>query len=226
MKHIFKVIIAGICLGIILVFIKEGLQIDDDAFTRYYYWIAAVVVIGAVAVNLVYNISYQNRVRKAAKLLDEEKPLEYLSEIEKLLKSAKGNNLRNVLTLDLAAGYVEIKQFDKAIPMLEELSSKRLTGSAVKVAHQINLCLCYFETEQSEKAMKLYDKSQILFEKYRNGKIYGANIALLDILAAIQDGSLTQAEQILNEAKKKYENPRFQKAFYEVSDVLDEHKEQ
>ena len=118
-------------------------------------------------------------------MLSEEKPQEYIDGIENLLKTAKGKTLRNILELNLAAGYIEIKQFDIAIPMLEKLSHERLSGFSVNVVHKINLCLSYFETTQYEKAITVYNENQGLFQQYRHHKIYGGNIAILDIIAAI-----------------------------------------
>ena len=86
-------------------------------------WIVApAIVIGALIINVCYNLFYFNKVKKIVKLLNEEKPQEYIDRIEDLLKTAKGKNLRNILELNLAAGYIETKQFDIAIPLLEKLS--------------------------------------------------------------------------------------------------------
>ena len=137
-------------------------------------------------------------------MLSTEKPQEYIDGIENLLKTAKGKILRNILELNLAAGYIEAKQFDIAIPMLEKLSHERLSGSSVNVVHKINLCLSY----------------QGLFQQYRHHKIYGGNIAILDIIAAIINEQYNQAEELLDTAKKMYDDPRLQKSFREILDIL------
>ena len=70
------------------------------------YWIASItLVLGAVLINLCYSLIYFNKSKKIIKLLSEEKPQEYIAGIENLLKTAKGKNLRNILELNLAAGY-------------------------------------------------------------------------------------------------------------------------
>lgn len=155
MRRIVKIAAIGICVGLFLVIIKEGFQIDGAAFWRAYWILAPIIVAGAVMINVFYNISYQNRVKKIAKLLDEEKPQEY---------------------------------------------------------------------GQSDKAMALYHESQALFQKYRNGKIYGANIAVLDILAAINKEQYVQAERLLAVARETYQGVRFQKAFHEIAQRLSEIK--
>lgn len=104
--------------------------------------------------------------------------------------------------------------------MLEELSDKQLKGSSILVVHRINLCISYFETAQYEKAKAVYDNNQQLFQKYRNSKIYGANIIILDIMAAIIQKQYALAEELLEVAYKTYDTPRFQKSFQEISDTL------
>lgn len=224
MKRIVKTAAIGICVGVLLVIVKESFQIDEAVFKRTCWIAAPVAVIGALLINIFYNISYQNKVRKIARMLDEEKPQEYIDGMEVLLRTAKGKNLRNVLQLNLAAGYLESKQFDTAIVMLEELSDGHLQGSGVNAAHRINLCMAYFETGQFDKAMVLYHESQVFFQKYRNGKIYGASIAVLDIWAAINNEQYGQAEELLAMASKTYVDSRFQKAFHEIAHKLSEIK--
>ena len=57
--------------------------------------------------------------------------------------------------------------------------------------------MSYFGTEQYEKAKELYDKNRKLFEQCRNSKIYGANVAILDILVTIS---------FLNKSIQKHNN--------------------
>ena len=86
--------------------------------------------------------------------------------------------------------------------MLEKLSHERLRGFSVNLVHKINLCLSYFETEQYEKAITVYNENQGLFQEYRYHKIYGGNIAILDVLAAIINEQYNQAEELLDIAKR------------------------
>lgn len=220
MKRVLKIILAGIGIGVLLIFFQRILHIDEAVFVRGY-WIAAPgIVIGAGAFNLCYNLYYLNQVKKSVILLDGGQAEEYIDRITALLKTAKGQNLRNILLLNLAAGYVETKQFDRAIPMLEELSAKRLKGSAVNMVHKVNLCMSYFETEQYEKAMEVYERNQVLFQKYRQDSTYGGYIVMLDVAAAIMEEQYERAEKLLDTSKEQYDDSRLQKAFGELQDVL------
>ena len=224
LKRAAKIVLIGVCFGLILLFLKISFRIDDAAFMHGYWIVAVAIVLGAVLINVCYNLIYFNKVKKIAKLLSEEKPQEYIDGIENLLKTAKGKTLRNILELNLAAGYIEVKQFDIAIPMLEILSHERLRGSSVNVVHKINLCLSYFETAQYEKAITVYNENQGLFQQYRHHKIYGGNIAILDIIAAIINEQYNQAEELLDTAKKMYDDLRLKKLFREILDILNKAK--
>lgn len=220
MKRILKIIAIGIGFGVILLVVQKSLHMDLDSFLHVYWMLAPVLVIGAVLFNVGYNLFYQRKVRKLAEFLEEGKIQEYISGMEALLKRAKGKGLRDLLTLDLAAGYVEAKHFDKAVPMLEELGASLTKNSGVKTVYCINLCMSYFETGQYEKAMQLYEESQPLFEKYRGGKLYGSNIAVLDILALIRKEQYEEAGKILSYHKEKDGTPGMQKAFCELEKLL------
>ncbi len=80
---------------------------------------------------------------------------------------------------------------------------------------------CFGHTIFSPKAKALYDENRNLFEQYRNSKIYGANVAILDVFVAIINKQYEQAKEMLDMACKQYDNPRFQKVFHEVSYMLE-----
>lgn len=150
----------------------------------------------------------------------EEKPQEYIDGIQALLKTAKGRYLQNILRLNLTAGYMEQKRFEEAMQILEELSDRQRKSAIVNVVYCINLFICYFETNQYEKAIALYHENSRLIEKFRYSKSYGANIAILDVLAMVIRKQYQEAEDLLEKAKQIYDTPQFQKAFQEISGKL------
>lgn len=220
MKRFLKIVVIGICLGLAMLIVQKGFQIDEDVFMRGYFIAAPAFIIGAVLLNVCYNISYQRKMSRIVTLLEQGKPREYIAEVERLLQTARGQNLRNILKLNLAAGYIEVKQFDRSIGLLEELSDKRLPGALVKMIHRLNLCMSYFYAEQFEKAMELYNSSQKYFGPYRDHSTYGGNIAVVDILAYIRKEQYGEAEKLLDTAKKSWDDPRLQNAFREIGNSL------
>lgn len=216
MKRILKIFIIGVCIGIVALLIQKFFHIDEDVFMRGYYIVAIVIIIGAVLFNILYNRYYFNKVRILSEQLLEEKPQAYIEGIQTLLKTAKGRYLQNTLRLNLTAGYMEQKRFEEAIQILEGLSDKQRKGAVVNVVYCINLFICYFETNQYEKATALYQANAQLLQKFRGGKSYGANIAILDIQTAIMKKDHEEAEDLLEKAKQTYDTPQFQKAFQEI----------
>ena len=116
---------------------------------------------------------------------------------------------------------MEQKRFEEAIEILEGLSHKQRKGAVVNVVYCINLFICYFETNQYEKATALYQANTQLLQKFRGGKSYGANIAILDTLMTIMKKDYQEAEDLLEKAKQTYDAPPFQKAFQEISGKLE-----
>ena len=220
MKRILKIFIIGVCIGIVALLIQKFFHIDEDGFMRGYYIVAIVIIIGAVLFNILYNRYYFKKVRILSEQLLEEKPQAYIEGIQTLLKTAKGRYLQNTLRLNLTAGYMEQKRFEEAIEILEGLSDKQRKGAVVNVVYCINLFICYFETNQYEKATALYQANAQLLQKFRGGKSYGANIAILDIQTAIIKKDYEEAEDLLEKAKQTYDTPKFQKAFQEISGKL------
>ncbi len=96
MKRVLRIAAFGICLGLVLLIVQRGFQIDEEDFMRTYWITAPAVVIGAVLVNVLYNISYQRKMRRIVTLLDTN-PKEYIAEVDKLLQTARGQSLRNIL---------------------------------------------------------------------------------------------------------------------------------
>lgn len=221
MKRIMKIFIIGVCIGIVALLIRKSFHIDEDVFMRGYYIAAIVIVIGAVLFNILYNRYYFKKVRVLSEQLLEEKPQAYIEGMQALLKTAKGRYLQNTLRLNLTAGYMEQKRFKEAVEILEGLSEKQRKGAVVNVVYCINLFICYFETNQYEKATALYQANVQLFQKFRGGKSYGANIAILDTLMTIMKKDYQEAEDLLEKAKQTYDAPPFQKAFQEISGKLE-----
>lgn len=263
MKRYIKLTLIGVGIGLLLVALQGALHLDKDVFFRWVYVIATAIVLGSLLSNIVYNLSYFKKVKKALALLEDGRPQEYIAEMEKLLQTAKGWKLRELLTMDLiigyledgrpqeyitevekllqtarghkmkalltvnlAAGYADLKEFDRAITLLEGISDQEPVDSTAETAYRLNLCICYFRTARREQAIALYKDSQTVFESQRKSKLYGGNIASLDILAAIQMEEYGRAEELLDQARQMWKAPRLQKTFQEMEHTLIEIKKE
>ena len=76
-------------MGFGLTAIQVILQIDKDVFMTGY-WVAALIFLtGVLLVNMLYNISYQRRMKQIAPLLEAGKPQEYIAGVEQLLETMR-----------------------------------------------------------------------------------------------------------------------------------------
>ena len=91
---------------------------------------------------------------------------------------------------------------------MESISDVKLSGD-LELVHRLNLCLCYFYQKQTGRAMALYESSQRILNPYRSSKLYGGNIAVLDIYAAIGHKDYARAAKLLQTARSTWDNPRF-----------------
>lgn len=109
MKRIIKICAIGVCIGIVLGMIQIHFHIDDSVFWCGYCIAAIVILVGTILINLLYNRYYFKKIRNLAEQFLKEDPQKYIDGIQVLLKTAKGQGLRNILLLDLTAGYM-VKQ--------------------------------------------------------------------------------------------------------------------
>ena len=215
----------GVCLGLVLVLIQNSFQIPEDVFMQGYWIGAIVVVLGMLVINISYNLYYIGKVKKLLNLLYGGEARGYIEGMEALLKTAKGKTLRSTLELNLAAGYMEEKDYGTAISLLEAVDPRQLRVDSARVVRAINLCESYFLAGQTEKAQTLYDSSRPLFTKFRTGKAYGGNIAIVDVLEEISRGEFDQAKILLDKAKSTYQEPYLQKAYEEIGAILEKPQE-
>lgn len=206
-------------MGILLAMVRQVFSIDRNVFLLGYWIAGAAVLVLLAAVGRLYYGKYQRGMVEAAKLREEGKTEEYIAQVEKLLESAKGQQLRNQLRLNLTAGYCDLKQYDRAAAILEELAGEKLKG-VVRTVHRLNLCCCYFYMGEWEKAMEWYGKSQGEFASFRNTAEYGGNVAVLDIFAEIARGQKERAGEMLENAKETWRNPRLQEDYQYLERLL------
>ena len=225
MKRIGKVILFGVCLGLVLVLIQNSFQIPEDVFMQGYWIGAIVVVLGALAINIFYNLYYTAKMKKLLPLLFGGEPRRSIEGMEALIKTAKGKTLRSTLELNLAAGYMEEKDYGTAISLLEAVEPRQLRVDSARVVRAINLCESYFLAGQREKAQTLYDSSRPLFAKFRTGKAYGGSIAIVDVLEEISRGEFDRAKALLDKAKSTYKEAYLQKAYEEIGAILEKPQE-
>lgn len=215
-----KIIIIGICLGLVSLFIRIIFHIDLKTFMHYYWIVAIAIICSSELAYVCYNLFYVYKIKRLGKLLNEGKTYEFIEGIKELLKRAVGQTLRTMLKLNLTAGYIEAEQFDEAINVLENLPMNTVKSPELNVVSKINLCISYFEMKQYDKSIAIYNENQMLFQKFRNDKKYGSYIEILDTIAAAINGQYENAYELIDIANKKYDDPRIKRFFMRIADSL------
>lgn len=221
LKHVLKILVFGVCLGILLSFIRVKLQIDTGVFMAGYWIAAGVILTGLVLYGALYMRWFGRKMREAVILLEAGETKAYIKALEKLRGQARGRFLKNLFQLNLSAGYCDLKQYAKAISILEPLSAARLRGD-MQMVHRLNLCVCYFYSGQAPEAMQLYEASEAVFAPYRDRQPYGGNLAVLDMLAALERKEYEAAGAMLAEAREKWNRPRLAEDYAYIAEQLEE----
>lgn len=219
MKRILKVIGVGIITGIVCVYLLIKFDIPVDHWNRYIGIFGVVVISGAVIFRLLHNPRYKKKMNEAVKLLEEGKAKEYIEAVEAMAKKEKLSSWKNATILSLPAGYCSLKEYEKAVEILESLFKAHFFGK-LKTIHLLSLCICYFHTNQGKKAMELYEKNQKRFKALRKSKLYGGNIAVLDAFVAIEKREFARANELLKYAIEEWKNPRLQESYRNLVERL------
>lgn len=201
MKRILKVAGAGLVLGTALVILQKATGTDEKTFMHWYFICAAALLILLAAVNAGYNAFYIRKMKRAAELFYNEEFDRYIEETEKMLKSVKGSALRSMLTVNLAAGYIETEQYDRAEELLDRTDRSRIKGNEVRFVHALNSCIVQYEQGRYENARRIYDENKMLIDRYRNSSVHAGSIAAADVIAAVAAGDIKKAEGLVSEAK-------------------------
>lgn len=222
MKHYLKVFAVAVCFGIVLAVLKETLDVDSTLFWRWYLTAAAVLIVGAVAFNILYARRYGKRMQELVPLLENGRPEAYLAGLEDLLAAVKTRGLRDMLRLNLSAGYCELDRYEEAIAVLESL---KFGGSrAPEMVRRLNLCVCLFHTGRAAEAMELYRASEKWFAPYRGKELYGGNVAVLDIHAAMVESRHAEARTMLDHARKTWDRPRLRKYYDQLEQLMENNR--
>ncbi len=219
MKRILRILIFGVIFGLAALALQLFFKVDDVTFWRYYIYFAIGVVFLAIVVNSIYFARYTGRLRSLASLLEQGKTRQFVAEIEPMVTTVKNRYLKNLLTVNLSAGYYDLKQYDRAVLLLKDIAGERLPAN-VKIVYDINMFVNLFFGGKTEEATDYYTAHKATFDRFADGESYGGNIAVIETCMALQNGDKETATDILQGAKRRFNNPRLAKSFAELEQLL------
>ena len=223
MKRMRFILGLGLLIGLVLTGVRILFDIDKDTFMSYYWVVGTILVIAAAGIYALRTSKSTKEMNKAIRLLNEGRAEEYIAIVEKLERNAKTTAMRNLLRLNLTAGYCDLQEYDQAIAILEHLGREKL-NKEMELVRRLNLCACYFYNEQTEEAMALYEENRDLFEETKQKGKHQINLILLDMFTKLELGEYDEVRTILKETKKQWEGPRLEKDFRKIEARLKEYK--
>lgn len=226
MKKKFKIMIGlGLALGVILLVLQNVLKIDPSTLMDYYLKFGVVLILLILIVNTVYFVIMSSKIKKKLVLYHEGKYGEFNSAMEEILKKAKGENLKNIIRINLSAGYIESKEYDKAKETLENIKPLKLRDERVRLVYYINLCVCNFKLENYEKFKELYEINKNLFKKYKDEEGYSESLAQLEITNYIVEEEFDKARELLEVTREKYKDTKYKDDYNELEKQIKENSE-
>ena len=222
MKRILRPIGIGVGLGLFLVLIQHMFDIDQHLLLTLLFLTGAVIILGTLLFNLLYIRPFRKKVYQQIALLEEGRADECLTQMESMLKEAQKKKLKQIAQLcrlNMTAAYCDLKQYDKAMEILEELSQEKFSDAG-QLVFRLNLCACYFYLGQQEQALLTYQKSSKLFDLYRKSKTYGGNIAVVTMRTQIAQGQYDQAAELLAYARTHWNRPRLVEDYQQIEELL------
>lgn len=222
MKKILKIIGIGFILGILLLVIEKGFDIDSEVFMSYYWKIGIGLVLLLGIFNIIYNLVITNKLKKAMIYFEEQDYAKYIENMESILKNVKGKTLQNLIRLNLSAGYIENNEYDKGLDILNDVDKDTLTNEQSTLVYWLNKAIVYFRLGDYENFKQIINTQISLFEKYKNNENYGESLSQLKILNLIVDGEFKIAKKDLEKLRTYYTNSKKQLEYDKLEKIIED----
>lgn len=219
LKRYGLLMLCVVFFGIVIGILKEMFAISDDIFWKMYYIGVPFVIMGCIGCNFCYHRYYVKKMRMAIRLLENKEFDQYIALVQELRQKAKGEYLQTLFTVNLSVGYSAKKDYEKAIALLESVSTNRMYH-VLKMCHKLNLCYNYYMTNQREKSKEIYQNSLKLFQQFRKIPPYGGNIAVLDLLMELENQNFDWVQEQLAIVREEWKDPNLEADYLYIEEAL------
>jgi len=207
-KRVRNIIIFGSLFGGILLLLRFVFKLSEEMVWKYYIIASVIIIAGAMIINITWQMKLMKKIKSLAKLLKEEESTDkFIEENEKLLHKLKSNYNRNIININLSAGYCAKGDYETAKSILMSISLKHLKG-VNKVVYYVNLAYIHFRLEENQKALSILELQKKDFACFEKSSSLGGSIAILRIFQYIVQNQLEEANNSLNMARKKWTDKR------------------
>ncbi|MGI6509806.1 MAG: hypothetical protein ACOX1L_04410 [Erysipelotrichaceae bacterium] len=223
-KRILKIIAASVILGLVMVAVQNGFKIESELFLSYYWKFSIVFLLMILVINIIYIMIYSKKIQKALALLNEDKIEQYIAEMERILQKIKGRDFINLVKINLTAGYLKNREYQKSLDVLNSIEEKQIKNEILKLVYLINKAVSYFRLENYDKFKEIYNSQKAIFEKYRDNEDYGEPIGQLEVLSAVIEERTETAKQLLDKLRARWANLNNQQDYDELEKIIESKK--
>lgn len=220
MKRTAKILGLGFLLGILLLIIKTIFKIDSGVLLSYYWKIGLLILALVVIINIVYYKSYMNKMKKILPLYTQGNYDQYIKEMEQLLEKAKGKTLKNILKLNISAGYLELGDYKKGKEIIDQIESENLNNKNLILVHWINKCVVHFKLREYDEFRGIFHEKSELFEKHKENPLYQKSINDLEIMYAIVNEDYQRADKLIVESMDRWSDEKSRKEYIDLDLIV------
>ncbi len=218
-KKIFMIAIPiiGLLFGLKIYF-----KLDDKKFFIAYLIVGALVLIGSVLINMIYNVRFIKKMKKINELLENQDTIDkYVIEMEKIEKKVTGPVYRNMIILNLSYGYLEQEEYEKSLSLLKNIDMVKLKGRS-RVIFALNKSTTYFYLglyDEFISFIKEFEKELHILSTIDEFEWQGK---LLEIYYQIAIKNYKKAGRMLKVAEKKWAEDKMSREWKRVRSVLND----
>lgn len=175
-------------LSIILFSITDSLVIGG---------IIAIVI----SISLYLLISFRRGMKRINLIEEECDPYAFIEATEKQWEiTGKNKNIDAYLSIDRAAGYILMGEYEDAIIELEHIDNSRVTRRRIiKLVYDINLASALYSINEVEKANEIYTSN--IEHQTIKGKRYISAVRYLNVTRLISNKKYDEAKELISELR-------------------------
>lgn len=224
MKRTIKILGLGFLLGILLLIIKEIFKIDSDVLLSYYWKIGLLVLFLILVINSLYYIIYMNKIKKIMPLYTQGNYHQYIKEMEQLLEKVKGKTLKNILKLNISAGYLELGDYKKGQQIIDQIESENLKDKNLILVYWVNKCVVHFKLNEYDEYKSIFHEKRELFNKYKENPLYKKSINDLEIMYAIVNEDYKLADKLIEQSMDRWSDEKSRKEYIDLDLIVNKLK--
>ncbi|NLY09157.1 MAG: hypothetical protein GXZ11_04560 [Tissierellia bacterium] len=217
-RKISKIIVIGVLIGILMLLLQNKLGWSDSLLMYYYKWTATIIILGAIAFNIVWQILFIKKVLGTAKLLEDGKVDDYIGENEAILDKTTNPMRQAMIKLNIAVGYGEKNNYRKALSIMEEININLVRGINRGV-YINNLAYFLFKNNRDNEGLAILSKYDSELVKWQNTNL-GPHIYFTNILAQVAQGDNDKAKEMLANVLETVKDKRILEDANELANEL------